>query len=379
MAELLTPGDNKIITSKKSSKGESGYTLYEIEINGALQKQVYESAYAKKAKDVDMKGFRKGEAPRTMVEPQIYSDLSKEVVNTLINNAVEELLADDKLMTIIMPEVTEINFSVIETPIKFTVKIQVLKDYKIPDLKKFAIKLDEVKASEEDVEKTLTNLWEDWTKRVKGEQKDKFKEISDEWVASIMNLPNVKTIEELKQVIRDELAHSKLHEEEDKKISETIQNIIGEMKVEVPEDFIKENVETSIKSQIERTTKYGMKWEDYLKHYKKTDEQVRQEIADNIRKQYSEEVFWAFFVRTRDIKIDPQNKEDAVFVNYAASNMGIKTNEQINQEGVTKIFRMATIYKALRQLRHELGLEEHNHDMGAHDHVHEHGEEEHTH
>jgi FKBP-type peptidyl-prolyl cis-trans isomerase (trigger factor) len=376
MAALLQSGtQTKIIQSKKLLKEEKGNVEYEVKINEALQKDVYERLFTAKAKEIEIKGFRKGEAPRSMVESQVYNEVSKEMVNALINNAVGELLEEEKITVILMPEVVDVNFTVVETPITFTVKIQPIKDYKLPEMKKFQIEIGDLTPSEKEVEDAMQSVWSEWNKRAKPEEKETYKEISDEWVAKQLNVPSVKDIASLKDMVKAELEHSKLHEVEDKKISESMAAIIETMKIEVPADFVETNVEQSINQQKEKIKKYGMTWDDYLKNYKKSDEEIKTDLTQLYSQQYKEEVFWRIFIKERKVDIDPANKEDATLINYAASNIGAKAEDKLSQEAVERILRTATMYKALRILRGELGLKEHK----EHDHGHDHGHEGHDH
>ncbi|WKZ30145.1 MAG: trigger factor family protein [Candidatus Dojkabacteria bacterium] len=368
MAALLqTDTPNKIIQSKKVLKEENGTIEYEVRINEALQKDVYEKLFAEKAKEIEMKGFRKGEAPRSMVESQIYNDVTNNMVNALINNAVGELLEEEKITVILMPEVTNITFTVIETPIAFVVKIQPIKDYALPDMKKHQIEIGDLAPAEKEIDDAMKSVWEEWNKRAKDEDKAQYTEMSDTWVETQLNVPNVTTIAGLRDMVKEELEHSKLHEVEDQKISEALKAIIESMKIEVPAEFVSKNVEQSITQQKERLTKGGSSWDAYLTQYKKTEDEIKSDLTELYSQQYREEVFWRIFIKTRKIEIDPANKEDATLINYAAANIGARPEDKLSQEAVERILRTATMYKALRTLREELGLKEHDHHHHDHD------------
>jgi FKBP-type peptidyl-prolyl cis-trans isomerase (trigger factor) len=101
MSQLLGTDKQKYIASKNLVKDENGKKEYEVTLNQAVQKEVYEKIYALRAKEVEIKGFRKGEAPRSMVEGQIYNDLTNDVLNLLVNYAVDELLDEEKITTLV--------------------------------------------------------------------------------------------------------------------------------------------------------------------------------------------------------------------------------------------------------------------------------------
>jgi len=194
MAQLLEPGAQKLIGSKKVISQVGNVYTYEITVNGAVQKDSYERLFQARNKDVEIKGFRKGEAPRNLVEQQIYSEVVKDLTNLLINYSVEELLADEQIIATSTPDVEKVNFSMVETPLSFTLKIDRLPDYKLPDVKKFQVKQPTITVKPEDVETARKNLWEEWVKKAKDEEKKEFSELTDAWVEKQMKIPIMKKL-----------------------------------------------------------------------------------------------------------------------------------------------------------------------------------------
>jgi len=374
MADLLGTQDPKVIGSLKQTKKEDFVVEYEVTVSGTLQKEVYERLLQLKTKDVEIKGFRKGEAPRSMVEPQVYSEVTEAMANTIINAAVEELLETEKIVTITMPEVTNVSFAMVESPLTFTVKIQPLGDYKIPDLSKNQITPKAEPVEEKAIADTVERMWQDWLKKASEESKKTYTEVTDEWIEKELHLPDVHNKADLEKVIKEELEHISLHQAEDKQLSELVEKLTDEMGIKVPPEFIEKNVENSVKAQKERIAKYGMTWEAFLQSYKVTEEEFRKDLQESVSRQYKEDVFWTLYVKARGIEINPQSKEDAVFINYAAANMGIKPEQQLDQQTINRILRMAALYKALKEFRKEVGIVDHEHDQ-AHDHAgHDHEE-----
>ncbi|GEM_PF-3113333 len=369
MAELIGTSDPKVISSMKQTKKEEFLIEYEVTVSGTLQKQVYDRLLDLKIKDVELKGFRKGEAPRTMVEPQVYSEVTEAMANTLINAAVEELLETEKIMTITLPDVTNVAFTMVESPLAFTVKIQPIGNYNLPDMSKNQIVVGDQEVTEKEIIDTIERMWQDWVKKATDEDKAQFTEVTEEWIEKKLNLPNVKSKAELEKVIKEELAHIKVHESEDKQIGGLLEKTTETMGIKVPPDFLEKNVEASIKSQKERIAKYGMTWETFLQSYKVTEEEFKKDLEESLSRQYKEDIFWTLYVKDRNIQIDTKSKDDAVFINYAASNMGVKPEQQLDQQTINRILRTAALYKALRELRKEVGLADHDHD--SHDHSHE--------
>ncbi len=359
MAQLLEPGAQKLISSKRVVKHEDTIYEYEITVNGAVQKEVYEKLFAAKAKEVEVKGFRKGEAPRNIVEPQIYGDVSKEMINLMINYSVEELLTEEKIIAITTPDVLDAKFTMVESPLVFTLKIDRLPDYKLPDMKKFQVKEPKIEVSEEDIKTAKENLWKEWEKKAKEEDKKEYAELSDAWVENQMKIPNVKTVAQLEVLLREELEHAKLHQEQDKVVSDTLEKVISTVGIKVPAYAVEKSVEANKKAQEEQMKQYGITFADYLKHYNKTEEEYTKEVSEQSEKRFREDVFWTLFIKDRGIKINPQDPKDIVYINYAASAMRIKPDEKLSQRQVDVILQTAAMYKAVQQFRDEIGLKAH--------------------
>lgn len=356
MAQLLEPGAQKLIGSKKVLSQEGNVYTYEITVNGAVQKDAYEKLFAARSKEVEIKGFRKGAAPREQVEQQIYSDLVKDLTNLMVNYSVEELLTDEGIIATTSPEVEKVNFTMVESPLSYTIKIERLPDYKLPDTSKLKVTPPNTEVKPEDVETAKKNLWEEWLKKAKDDEKTTYPEMSDAWVESQMKIPNIKTVAELEKLLVEELEHAKLHQEEDKLVNEALTKAVESMKIEVPASAVEKSVKSNREAQEEQFKQYGITFADYLKHYNKTEEEYNKEVSDAAEKRFREDVFWTLFIRDRKIKIDTQDPKDVVFVNYAASSLRVKPEDKLSQRQVDVIIQTAAMYKAVQLFRVEIGL-----------------------
>ncbi|MCC7304376.1 hypothetical protein IT418_03125 [bacterium] len=359
MAQLLEPGAQKLIGSKKVISQEGSVYTYEITINGAVQKDSYEKLFAARSKEIEIKGFRKGEAPRNLVEQQVYSDVVKDLTNLMVNYSVEELLADEGIIATTSPEVEKVNFTMVESPLSFTIKIDRLPDYKLPDVKKFQVPAPSTEVKPEDVETARKNLWEEWVSKAKEEDKVKFPELNDAWVEEQMKIPNVKTVADLEKLLVEELQHAKLHQEEDKLVNESLAKAIAEMNIEVPGAVVERSLKSNMETQEAQFKQYGITFQEYLKHYNKTEEDYKKEATEAAEKRFREDVFWTLFIKDRGIKINPQDSKDVVFVNYAASVLRVKSDEKLSQRQVDVILQTAAMYKAVQIFREEIGLTPH--------------------
>ncbi len=370
MSNILQAGDKqKFISKVKKLSEKDGMVEYEIEVNGALQKEVYEMLYQEKAKNVEIKGFRKGKAPREMVEPQIYEDLTKDLVNVMVNYATNELVAE-KVDGVILgrPVVTDYKFSVVESPITFKVKVFLAKDIKLPDVTKYKkyIKEPEVKVDDSEVEKAIEQIFAEWQSKAKPEDKEAIKEPNDKWVEKL-NIPNIRTLKELKERIKADIEHSKLHEYTAKALETVLAKIMEDIKLELPEEFLDKAVEDRIAQEEENIKKYGITLEQYLEYYKKSLDEFKKEIRQDVEKRTKEELFWALYIKQYDINVDLKDPKDQVYLNYAVSALRIPQDAQLTSALLGEIIKVARMYKAVEDLQRRLGLHvhEHEHDHGT--------------
>jgi trigger factor len=359
MAQLLEPGAQKLIGSKKVVSQNGNSFVYEITVNGAVQKDAYERLFQARNKDTEIKGFRKGEAPRNLVEQQIYSEVVKDLTNLMINYSVEELLTDEQIIATVTPEVEKVNFTMVETPLSFTLKIEKLPDYKLPDVSKFKVEAPKFEVKSEEIETARKNLWEEWQKKAKDEEKKEFPEISDAWVEKQMKIPNIKSIVDLDKLLHEELEHAKLHQEEDNLVNGALSKAIESMKIEVPVGVVEGSLKRNMEAQEEQFKKYGITFQDYLKHYNKTEDEYKKEVSEQAEKRFREDVFWTLFIKARGVKIDPKDPKDIVFINYAASSMRVKPDDKLSQRQVEVVLQTAAMYKAVQVFREEIGLKGH--------------------
>ncbi len=114
------------------------------------------AAVVKKQSSTNMKGFRKGKAPLTMVEqfygPQIESDALNQFVQTQLFEAVTK----EKLKTVGYPAFENVKYESGKS-VSFEAVIEVFPEIKISDYSSFSFKKEKVEVSAEDLAKVTNN------------------------------------------------------------------------------------------------------------------------------------------------------------------------------------------------------------------------------
>lgn len=124
-----------------------------------LDKEI-DQAYAAIAQQVSIPGFRKGKAPRQLIDARFgRGPILEQVVNDMLPSRYEQAVQSEDLKVIGQPDV---DISKIEDKdfVEFTAEVDVRPEFEVPDFSEISITVPAIKAGEEDVDKALEDLAE---------------------------------------------------------------------------------------------------------------------------------------------------------------------------------------------------------------------------
>lgn len=147
-------------TIVEKSKGELSVTL-----EGQAWKTACDKAFTKLAKDVEIAGFRKGQAPKNLVEKQISrNNVYIEAIETMANEVLVEGIKEHDLMPVARPELKITSMTDDKAEIGFILVIK--PEVQLGEYKGLAYQEETATVTEEEVEKEIDQLRERFAEMV---------------------------------------------------------------------------------------------------------------------------------------------------------------------------------------------------------------------
>lgn len=264
----------------------------EMEITAEITTEAledYKVKAFKKIKEVaELPGFRKGHVPdATLKEKFGEMGILEDAGEMAINDCAIEILIESKINFLGRPNIAISKISV-GSPVEFKIKVTVMPEVKLPDYKKIAKKENAVEekveeVTEKQIEETIEQIRKMYAERNhthaegvvhKDGEELPLPEINDEFVKK---LGDFKDVVDFKVKLKINIGKEKEMHALDKKRGKMLDKLVAETKIEMPKVVIEselDKMEGQFKGDI---AQMGLQPEEYLKHIKKTWEDLRKE------------------------------------------------------------------------------------------------------
>ncbi len=131
--------------------------LIKVEVPSETIEQEWQKQLNKLSGMVNLPGFRKGKAPRKLIEKRYNERISDEVKQSVVSNTYQEAITKNELSPVGEPELSEINLE-LGKPLIFDITLEVLPDFELGDYKGIHLSRKPTTVTNEDIEKTLENI-----------------------------------------------------------------------------------------------------------------------------------------------------------------------------------------------------------------------------
>ncbi|MBI5134597.1 MAG: hypothetical protein HZA81_04455 [Candidatus Taylorbacteria bacterium] len=259
----------------------------EVEIKSSIPAEEFEAAVkdtlSDLKKEVSLPGFRKGMAPEKVVREKIgEAALLAEAAEHAISHAYGHILEAEKIDAIGQPQVS-ITKIASGNPLEFTVRTAVVPkiakfDYKAIAKRENAKKTEPAEVTDADVEKAVEDIKKNYARigKSKGtDEKEKAPiELTDELVKT---WGEFKDVADFKSQLRKNLEAEKKQRLVEKRRIELVDALSKELEVAIPEVLVASEL-SRMKGQMSHDIeRMGMKFDDYLKALKKTEDDLKKE------------------------------------------------------------------------------------------------------
>ena len=287
--EEETPEPKDIVTIEEAGPCKKKVT---IEIVQEKIKKAIDKQYEEMAKEALVPGFRKGRAPRRLLEKRFGKETTEQIKLALLADASKSAIEDNKLQTIGEPD---IDFENIELPaegsLTFDFEIEVRPEFDLPQLEGIPVTRTKLEVTDEQIDREIEQMqrWSGiWTPREEGPV-----ELEDQIIAdAVLKIEEIEEDEKLDNIeiyVRQSGFVGAIPVE---KLDELLVGAkAGETKktsVEVPKTFFREEyrgkkVDIQISIQDIKWLKPAELDENLLKRYGVEDkDEMREKIHDTL-------------------------------------------------------------------------------------------------
>jgi trigger factor len=155
-----------------------------IEIPEETIKSATDKQYGELRKDALVPGFRKGRAPRRLLEKRFGKDTKEAIKLKLLAEASESAIKDNKLQTLGEPDVDYEKIEMpVEGPMKFDFEVEVRPELELPKLEGIPVSRTKLEVGDEQVDREIERMQRlsgIWTPR-----KDAAVELNDQIIADV--------------------------------------------------------------------------------------------------------------------------------------------------------------------------------------------------
>ncbi len=145
----------------KLEKIENSVAEFKIDITPEKFEEGMQKSYKKNVKYINVPGFRKGKAPRNMVEklygPEVFYE---DALNFVFGDVYEDALKELELDVVDNPEITEVGEIKADENVTLSVKVTVKPEVKLGKYKGIKLEKVEYNVSDEDLDAEISKLQE---------------------------------------------------------------------------------------------------------------------------------------------------------------------------------------------------------------------------
>ena len=322
----------------------------EVEIIGEISAEIFMSGKNRAVKEfsekVEMNGFRKGKIPEDIMIKNLGMEVILEKMAVIaLEKEYPKIISEHKIKAIGRPEITLTKLAE-NNPLGFKVTTSILPKITLPDYKKIARLIggqaQKVSTSDQEIEKTIENLRKS---KAKKNEEESLPELSDEFAKSLGNFENMDA---LKNTIRLNITEEKKTKEKERRRMEILEKAAEEIKQDMPKFLVEAEKDKMAEEMKRNIAQMGLKWDDYLKHIKKTEEELKKDWEKDAVKRVKYSLILDQMAEQEKIEIPVEEleKEAAAMIEYH-KNLGQELDKERVKHYLSGIMRNEKLFQIL--------------------------------
>lgn len=281
----------------------------EVEITVEMPATVLDD-YRKKAiavlgKEAELDGFRKGHVPENVLVSKIGEGrILEEAAELALQDVTPAILMDEKMDFITQPRVSVTKLAP-GNPIEFKMTVALMPEIGLPDYKKIAkeemSKKDEpIVVTDEDVEKVVEDIRKQMAPLPeKDGEEPKLPELNEEL---IKQLGKFEDVADFKKKLNENIRLERENKQREKKRIGMAEDLIAESKIDLPEAFVEQEIAIMLARFRDDISRMGLKFDEYLKHIKKTEDDMRKDWRVDAEKKAKLELVLVEIAKVENLK-----------------------------------------------------------------------------
>jgi len=315
----------------------------QVKISGEIPYEILneERSDAIKAlgKNVELDGFRKGHVPESVLVKHIGEiAILTEMAERSISHMYPHILEEHKIDALGYPKI-EITKIAPENPLGFTATVAVLPPVTLPDYMSIAETVNSNKAedtvTDEDLTKKIDEILRQKIAYEKMQNKAATKpaeegdlptpetveeketeiivpELTDELAKTLGQPGQFETIEDFKTKLREHLEIEKKRDVATEHRAKLTDAIIDVSEIGLPQILIDSEIQQMFGQMEEDLKRSNLKMEDYLKHIKKTEDEIKKEWTPAAEKRAKLQLILNEIAKKESVKADAELVEKQV-------------------------------------------------------------------
>lgn len=249
----------------------------DVEIDRYCVEDTFDSVYKDINQEVTIAGFRRGKAPRQLLEKYYADNARKEAIKRLIANSYPAAVDKVRLNTIGQPNVSDAHFDD-KGSFTYRVTVETWPSVKLGRYKGLVLKKPSFEITQEEIDTTLKRLAESHA-QIDANKQRIVPAIDDEFAKDLGS----ESLESLKKNVKDEIAKAKELNAEKSLKEQLFEKLIRDSSFDIPEDLLQRQCRYHIERMKARLLISGVKEDEAEKEIAGAQDRIKENAKSQTR------------------------------------------------------------------------------------------------